>query len=153
MDMDFAIISPLVRPVLPRIRFLSVRSRLCSTLPSDPASRRRPGAQLHPSPPSGWIEDFHLQAAVHARHTKRRRSRASPENSIPKLELGNEVKTIHAKFWCVGRTLHEDTRVRPTHQYRRSLFVSYLLNFIPFFPLYPLSPLPLFPLLLPPAAG
>jgi len=46
MDMDFAIICPLVRPNLPRIRFLSVRSRLCSTLPSDPASRRRPCASL-----------------------------------------------------------------------------------------------------------
>jgi hypothetical protein len=22
-----------------------------------------------PSPPSGWVEDFHLQAVVHARHT------------------------------------------------------------------------------------
>jgi hypothetical protein len=25
-----------------------------------------------PSPPSGWIEDFHLQAVVHARHTKKK---------------------------------------------------------------------------------
>jgi hypothetical protein len=25
----------------------------------------------NPSPPSGWIEDFHLQAVVHARHTKK----------------------------------------------------------------------------------
>ncbi len=23
----------------------------------------------NPSPPSGWVEDFHLQAAGHARHT------------------------------------------------------------------------------------
>jgi hypothetical protein len=23
----------------------------------------------NPSPPSGWIEDFHLQAVDHARHT------------------------------------------------------------------------------------
>ena len=78
MDMDFGIIGPLVRPELPRIRFLSVRSRLCSTLPSDPASRRRPGAQLHPSPPSGWVEDFHLQAAEHARHTKKGTARRAP---------------------------------------------------------------------------
>ena len=69
MDMDFGISSPLVRPVLPHIRFLFVRSRLCSTLPSDPASRRRPCAQLHPSPSSGWVEDLHLRAVVHARHT------------------------------------------------------------------------------------
>ena len=46
MDMDFAVSRPLVRPGLPRIRFLFVRSRLCSTLPSDPASRRRPCASL-----------------------------------------------------------------------------------------------------------
>ena len=46
MDMDFAVISPLVRTALPHIRFLSIGSRLCSTLPSDPASRRRPCASL-----------------------------------------------------------------------------------------------------------
>ena len=44
MAMDFAIIGPLVRPGRPRIRFLSIGSRLCSTLPSDPASRRHPSA-------------------------------------------------------------------------------------------------------------
>ena len=46
MDEDFAVSRPLVRPGLPQIRFLFVRSRLCSTLPSDPASRRRPCASL-----------------------------------------------------------------------------------------------------------
>ena len=46
MDVDFAISCSLVRPELPRIRFLYVRSRFCSTLPSDDASRRRPCASL-----------------------------------------------------------------------------------------------------------
>src|SRR5215472_13296687 len=46
MDGDFAVSRPLVRPGLPRIRFLFVGSRLRSTLPSDPASRRRPCASL-----------------------------------------------------------------------------------------------------------
>jgi hypothetical protein len=46
MDEDFAVSRPLVRPGLPHIRFLFVRSRLRSTLPSDPASRRRPCASL-----------------------------------------------------------------------------------------------------------
>jgi hypothetical protein len=46
MDMDFAIGCPLVQPVLPRIRFLFVGSRLCSTLPSDGPSRFRPCASL-----------------------------------------------------------------------------------------------------------
>src|SRR5262249_48995420 len=46
MDMDFATSCPLVRPALPRIRFLFVGSRLCSTLPSDGPSRFRPCALL-----------------------------------------------------------------------------------------------------------
>src|SRR3954453_14348884 len=46
MDMDFATVSPLVRPLLPRIRFLFVGSRFRSTLPSDGPSRFRPCASL-----------------------------------------------------------------------------------------------------------
>src|SRR6202163_3044562 len=58
------------RPALaPPIRFLFIGSHLCSTLPSDPASRRQPLRFTNPSPPSGWVEDFHLQAIEHARHT------------------------------------------------------------------------------------
>src|SRR5215831_9557881 len=43
---DFAIIGSLVRPGRPHIWFLFVRSWLCYTLPSDPASRRRPCVSL-----------------------------------------------------------------------------------------------------------
>src|SRR5437660_8257559 len=58
------------RPALaPRIRFLFIGSHLCSTLPSDPASRQQPLRFTNPSPPSGWVEDFHLRAIEHARHT------------------------------------------------------------------------------------
>ena len=46
IDLDSVVISRLVRRRMPRIRFLSIGSRLCSTLPSDPASRRRPCASL-----------------------------------------------------------------------------------------------------------
>ncbi len=46
MDVDFATVCPLVQRRMPHIRFLSIGSRLCSTLLSDPASRRRPGASL-----------------------------------------------------------------------------------------------------------
>src|SRR5207253_7146542 len=46
MDEDFAVTCPLVRPGLPQIRFLFVRSRFWSTLLSDDASRRRPCASL-----------------------------------------------------------------------------------------------------------
>src|SRR5215469_1518989 len=40
MDMGFAVIGPLPRHRRPRIRFLFIGSRLCSTLLSGPASRR-----------------------------------------------------------------------------------------------------------------
>ena len=46
MDMDFAGSCTLVRPTLPPIRFLFVRPRLRSTLPSDGPSRFRPCALL-----------------------------------------------------------------------------------------------------------
>ena len=46
MDMDFAVTCQLVRHRMPQIRFLFIGSRVCSTLLSDPASRRRPCASL-----------------------------------------------------------------------------------------------------------
>ena len=70
MTVDFAITCSLVRPGRPRYPVLvhraaallraSFRLRLATT----------PLRFANPSPPSGWIEDFHLQAVVHARHTK-----------------------------------------------------------------------------------
>src|SRR4030088_579256 len=62
-------VSP-ARPTLaPHIRFLFIGSHLSSPLPSDPASRRQPLRFTNPSPPSGWVEDFHFRAIEHARHT------------------------------------------------------------------------------------
>ncbi len=46
MDMGFAVICPLARHRMPLIRFLYIGSYVCSTLLSDPASRRRPCASL-----------------------------------------------------------------------------------------------------------
>src|SRR6266508_3529014 len=46
MDMDFAATGSLVQRSRLSIRFFFIGSRLCSTLPSDPASRRRPRASL-----------------------------------------------------------------------------------------------------------
>ena len=46
MDMGFAVIGQLARHRMPQIRFLYIGSYVCSTLPSDPASRRRPCASL-----------------------------------------------------------------------------------------------------------
>ena len=46
MDMGFAVTCQLARHRMPHIRFLFIGSHLCSTLLSDPASRRRPCASL-----------------------------------------------------------------------------------------------------------
>ena len=70
MDLDFAVIGQLVRRRRPHIRFLSIGSRLCSTLPSDPASRRQPLRFAITYPPSGCEGDLHPQAINHARRTK-----------------------------------------------------------------------------------
>jgi hypothetical protein len=46
MDMDFAVIGPLVPHRMPQIRFLYIGSYVCSTLLSDPPSPERPCASL-----------------------------------------------------------------------------------------------------------
>jgi hypothetical protein len=46
MDMGFAISGQLAQHRMPQIQFLSIGSYVCSTLLSDPASRRRPCASL-----------------------------------------------------------------------------------------------------------
>ena len=46
MDTDFVVNCPLVQHRMPHIRFLYIGSRICSTLLSDPASRRRSCASL-----------------------------------------------------------------------------------------------------------
>jgi len=54
MNMDFVVVCPLVPHGMPHIWFLFIGSCVCSTLLSDPASRRRPCASLASSPSSGW---------------------------------------------------------------------------------------------------
>jgi hypothetical protein len=36
----------------------------------------------NPSPPSGWIEDFHLQAVVHTRHTTKTPAAVFPARAL-----------------------------------------------------------------------
>src|SRR5262249_21217306 len=71
MDMDFAVSCPLVR-------HWRLISGFCpSTRTFDPCFFQTPprgGSPCiitRPSPPSGWPEDLHLQAAEHAQHTTR----------------------------------------------------------------------------------
>ena len=62
------------RPALtPHIRFLFIDSHVRYALLSGAASRRSPLRFAYPSPPSGWIGDFHPGAVRHARHTPPRR--------------------------------------------------------------------------------
>src|SRR5262245_52096516 len=71
MALDFAITCSLVRPGRPRYPVLVHQAAALLRA----SFRRRLAAMplrfANPSPPSGWIEDFHLQAVVHARHTRR----------------------------------------------------------------------------------
>src|ERR1700731_511716 len=69
MDMDFAVSSPLVR----RSRLISgicpsTRTFAPRFLQTSPRGDS-PCVITSPSPPSGWAEDFHLQATEHAQHT------------------------------------------------------------------------------------
>src|SRR5438132_11689768 len=69
MDMDFAVSGPLVR----RLRLVpgscpSTRTFALRFLQTPPRGDS-PCVITNPSPPSGWVEDFHLQATEHAQHT------------------------------------------------------------------------------------
>jgi len=77
MDTDFVVSCQLVRRRRPQIRFLSISPYLCSTLPSDPASRRRPCASL-PFTSIRLGRDFHPSAVEHARRTTKEGSLAAP---------------------------------------------------------------------------
>src|SRR5919205_861295 len=44
----------------------------------------------NPSPPSGWVEDFHLQAVEHARHTK-----GSPPQAAGNATRSDSNRTTH----------------------------------------------------------
>jgi hypothetical protein len=46
----------------------------------------------NPSQPSGWIEDFHLQAVVHARHTKR--PTATYRGELQEAERSDQVREM-----------------------------------------------------------
>ena len=117
MDMDFAIRCPLVRPSLPHIRFLFVRSRFCSTLPSDTTSRGMPLRFANPSPPSGWIEDFHFPATEHAGHTTRsRETRAISDR-------GDKMVRTRLNIGCRYST---PVRKRPLHPTRGCSATSHL---------------------------
>jgi hypothetical protein len=69
MTMDFAISCSLVRPGRPRYPVFVHRVAVLLHAFFRPHLATTPLRFANPSPPSGWIEDFHLQAVVHTRHT------------------------------------------------------------------------------------
>ena len=71
MAVDFAIIGSLVRPGRPLYPVLVHRAAALLHASFRPRLAATPLRFANPSPPSGWIEDFHLQAVDHARHAKK----------------------------------------------------------------------------------
>src|SRR5438067_1499158 len=69
MTLDFTITGSLVRPGRPRYPVLVHRAAVLLHASFRPRLAAMPLRFANPSPPSGWIEDFHLQAVDHARHT------------------------------------------------------------------------------------
>jgi len=69
MAVDFAIGCSLVRPGRPRYPLLVYRAATLLHASFRPRLATTPLRFANPSPPSGWIKDFHLQAVDHARHT------------------------------------------------------------------------------------
>src|SRR5436853_2970039 len=78
MAADFAIIGSLVRPGRPLYPVLVHRAAALLHTSFRRHLAITPLRFANPSPPSGWIEDFHLQAVDHARHTTKSPPRMSP---------------------------------------------------------------------------
>src|ERR1700675_4380643 len=71
MTVDFAITCSLVRPGRPRYPVFVHRAAALLHAFFRPHLAVTPLRFANPSPPSGWIEDFHLQAVVHTRRTRK----------------------------------------------------------------------------------
>ncbi len=67
--LDFAISCSLVRLGRPRYPVFVHRAAVLLHTSFRPRLAATPLRFANPSPPSGWVEDFHLQAVEHARHT------------------------------------------------------------------------------------
>lgn len=72
MTVNFAIIGSLVRLGRPRYPVFVHRAAALLHAFFRPRLAATPLRFANPSPSSGWTEDFHLQAVVHTRHTKKK---------------------------------------------------------------------------------
>jgi hypothetical protein len=97
MAVDFAIICSLVRPGRPRYPVLVHRAATLLHASSGRRLAMTPLRFANPSPPSGWIEDFHLQAVDHARHTKKApRCGAKVLPTGPEGQSTQNIQTVRA---------------------------------------------------------
>jgi len=71
MTVDFAIIGSLIRLGGPRYPVFVHRAAGLLHASFRPHLAVTPLHFANPSPPSGWVKDFHLQAVDHARHTEK----------------------------------------------------------------------------------
>jgi hypothetical protein len=94
MAVDFAILCSLVRPGRPRYPVLVHQAAVLLHASFRPRLTATPLRFANPSPPSGWIEDFHLQATDHARHTKETRLRGGDVGLTPLAALGHPRKPL-----------------------------------------------------------
>jgi hypothetical protein len=83
MTMDFAILCLLVRPGRPRYPVLVHRAAGLLHASFRPHLTATPLRFTNPSPPSGWVKDFHLQAVEHARHNRHRGAEVMPPRPLP----------------------------------------------------------------------
>ena len=79
---DFAIGCSLVRPGRPLYPLLVHRAAILLHASFRPRLAATPLRFANPSPLSGWIEDFHLQAADHARHTANGSRECAPDDRL-----------------------------------------------------------------------
>ena len=105
MTVDFAITCPLVRPGRPRYPVFVHRAAALLHASFRPHLAMTPLRFANPSPSSGWIEDFHLQAVDHARHTNKRGPlpRASLPLALRLLSRGGDAGE------CAGENRHART--------------------------------------------
>ncbi|TWI60432.1 hypothetical protein IQ16_07550, partial [Bradyrhizobium huanghuaihaiense] len=94
MTLDFAINCSLVRPGRPRYPVFVHRAAALLHAFFRPHLTMTPLRFANPSPPSGWIEDFHLQAVAHTRHTTKTAGLGPPFSSgwMPASSPGTTIR-------------------------------------------------------------
>jgi hypothetical protein len=82
MAVDFAIGCSLVRPGWPHYPIFVHRAAALLHASFRPRLATTPLRFANPSPPSGWIKDFHLQAVDHAQHTTNGSRECAPDDRL-----------------------------------------------------------------------